>query len=87
MGYRELVKEIPTSKHKELFERLLDALLEAKEGGRVPSSLAKTILYYAQREQLEIEAGLTSLLEALTIADPEGVAAIKEEFGLEGKVK
>lgn len=83
MSYRELVKQIPRPMYEMLSERFLDALLEAKEGGKVPSSLAKTVLYYAQRERLASDAGLISLLRALVLADPEKTIAILDEFGLE----
>lgn len=66
-----------------LSEKLFDALLEAKGGENVPSSLAKSILYYAQRERLASNAGLINLLRALVIADPEKANAILEEVGLE----
>ena len=82
MSYRDLVKQIPRPMHEMLSERILDALLEAKEGGSVPSSLAKTVLYYAQREQLASDAGLANLLKALTLADMESAITILEEFGL-----
>jgi len=83
MRYREIVEEIPRPMYVKLSEKLLDALLEAKDGGNVPSSLAKTVLYYAQREQLSSVAGLTNLLNALSLADPDKAVEILEEFGLE----
>lgn len=83
MSYSELVKLIPRPMYSLLSERLLDALLEAKDGGNVPSSLAKTILYYAQRDRLASDAGLINLLRALNIADSEKVTTILDEFGLE----
>ena len=46
MEYRELVKSIPRPMREGLSENLMDILLEAKDGGNVPSSVAKTILYY-----------------------------------------
>ena len=85
MDYRKIVGQIPPSKFEALSDRLLDALLEAKEGGKVPSSLAKAILSHSKREQLAGEAGLTNLLEALSVADPEAYAAIRSEFGLMGE--
>jgi hypothetical protein len=66
-----------------LSEAMMDILLEAKDGGTVPSSVAKTILYYWQRDQLASEAGLTSLLRAVVKADPVQTAKIMEDFGLE----
>ena len=83
MSYRELVKQIPRPMYEMLSEKLLDALLEAKDGDKVPSSLAKTILYYAQRDQLASDAGLINLLKALALADQEKADAILDDFGLE----
>lgn len=81
-----MVEHIPQPMYEELSERLLDALLETKEGGNVPSSLAKALLHQAQREQLASDIGLSILLEALALADLEKVVAILDEFKLE-KVK
>lgn len=83
MSYRELVQRIPRPMYEKLSEKLLDALLEAEGGAIVPSSLAKTVLYFAQREQLSSVAGLTNLLNALTLADPDKAIKILEEFGIE----
>ena len=83
MGYREFVKSIPATMRELLAERLIDVMLEAKDGSRVPSSLAKTILFYWQREQLASEAGLTNLLEAVSYADPDRAFTIMESLGLE----
>ena len=83
MGYREFVKSIPATMRELLAERLIDVMLEAKDGSRVPSSLAKTILFYWQREQLASEAGLTNLLEAVSYADPDRAFTVMERLGLE----
>ncbi len=83
MKYREIVEKIPRPMYVKLSEELLDALLEAKDGGNVPASLAKTVLYYAQRERLSSVVGLTYLLNALSLADPDKAVNILEEFGLE----
>ena len=83
MEYRELVKSVPRPMRESLSENLMDILLEAKEGGDVPTSLAKTILYYWQRDQLASEAGLTNLLRAVVEANPIQTAAVLDDFGLE----
>jgi hypothetical protein len=83
MEYRELVKSIPRPMREGLSENLMDILLEAKDGGNIPSSVAKMILYYWQRDQLASEAGLTSLLRALVEADPMKTAAVLDDFGLD----
>jgi hypothetical protein len=83
MSYRWLIKKIPTSKYEMLAERFMDALLEAKEGGNVPSSLVKAILYYSAQDHLASETSLVTLLEALASVDPQLTVSILEEFGLE----
>ena len=83
MSYLELVKTIPKTIRKPLSERLIDILLEAKEGGKVPPHLAKIILFYWQRDVLDSEAGLTNLLEAASEAFPDAVILALDDFGLE----
>ena len=82
MSYRELVKKISTSLCEVLSDRFMDVLLEAKDGGNIPSSLTKAILYHSMRGQLASEAGLVDLLGALAVADPQRAATMLEEFGL-----
>ena len=78
-----MVKSVPRPMREGLSENLMDILLEAKDGGDVPTSLAKTILYYWQRDQLASEAGLTNLLRAVVEANPIQTAAVFDDFGLE----
>lgn len=78
-----MVKSVPRPMRESLSENLMDILLEAKDGGNVPTSLAKTILYYWQRDQLASEAGLTNLLRAVAEADPIKTASVLDDFGLE----
>ncbi len=82
MEYREMVKTIPATLRGVLAEKLIDVMLEAKEGNRVPSSLAKTILFYWQRDQLSSEAGLINLLQAVAYADPAKAATVIDNLGL-----
>ena len=83
MEYRELVRSIPKPMRESLSEKFMDLLLEAKEADAVPSSVAKTILYYWQRDQLASEAGLTTLFKTVVEADPEKALGIIDDFGLE----
>jgi hypothetical protein len=48
----------------------------------MPSSLAKTILYYWQRDQIATAVGLERLLEASMILEPEKAISLMEELGL-----
>jgi hypothetical protein len=63
-------------------DKFMDVLLEASNGDAVPSSLAKTILYYWQRDQLASNAGLTTVMKAVMEADPAKAIAIIDELGL-----
>jgi hypothetical protein len=82
MEFREMVKSIPATLRGVLAEKLIDVMLEAKDGSRVPSSLAKTILFYWQRDQLSSEAGLINLLQAVAYADPASAASVIDSLGL-----
>jgi hypothetical protein len=83
MDYLELVKSIPKPMRQPLSEKFMDILLEANVTDAVPSSVAKTILYYWQRDQLASEAGLTTLFKTVFEADLEKAIAIIDDFGLE----
>ena len=82
MNYKEFVKQVPKTMRGPLSENLIDILLEGKENIVVPPSLAKTILHYWQRDQLDSEAGLTNLLKATFEADPETTLKVIDNFDL-----
>ncbi|MEM2127470.1 MAG: hypothetical protein QW486_05495 [Candidatus Bathyarchaeia archaeon] len=82
MSYREMVGRIPRSMYKRLSERLIDALLESREGDKLPSYLAKSILFHWQRDTLESEDGISILIEALAKLEPSKAQSTLKEFGL-----
>jgi len=82
MDKREMVKSIPKPLKRIISDKLIDVMLEAKDGSKVPSSLAKTILSYWQRDQLASEAGLINLLQAVEYANPLKAASVLDDFGL-----
>jgi len=77
-----MVKSIPKPLKRVISDKLIDVMLEAKDGSKVPSSLAKTILSYWQRDQLASEAGLINLLQAVEYANPLKAASVLDDFGL-----
>ncbi len=81
MDYRDLVKLVPRTIRGPFSEKLIDILLKSDEA-EIPPSLAKTILHYWQRDQLDSEAGLTNLMKAAAEADPVNTAAVIDDFGL-----
>ena len=74
MVSEEAIREIPGEIRGELATRLVDLLLEAKEGVKLPSSKAKRLLQlWSLGELLEGDEGV----------DPEGLKGILDEYGLE----
>lgn len=83
MEYNTLVDKIPRTLRAPLSENLMDMLLESDEETSIPPSLAKIILSYMQRDQLDSQAGLSSLLKASYEAAPEKTLKIIESYSLE----
>ena len=82
MIVEKIAQNIPESLWNEASEKLIDVVLNSPNAGKMPSDLAKTILYYWQRDQLATEVGLQRLLEASMILDPEKTISLMEELGL-----
>ena len=82
MNYNEFVKQVPRTMRGPLSENLIDIILEGDESLAIAPSLAKTILHYWQRDQLDSEAGLTNLLKATFEAAPERTLKVIDTFDL-----
>lgn len=82
MAVEKIARKIPESLWEVASERLIDIILNSPNAGKMPSSLAKTILYYWQRDQLTTEVGLERLIEAALIIEPEKTVRLMEDLGL-----
>lgn len=82
MALEKAARKIPFSLWDEASEKLIDIVLNSPNASKMPSDLAKTILYYWQRDQLTTEVGLQRLLEASTLLEPEKTINAMEELGL-----
>jgi len=82
MRVEEVVRGIPMSLWRTASERMIDMILNSSNADNMPSDLAKTILYYWQRDQLATEVGLQRLLEAAMRLEPEKTIGLMEELGL-----
>lgn len=82
MAMEKIARKIPTSLWNEVSERLVDIVLNSPNAGKMPSDLAKTILYYWQRDQLATEVGLQRLLEASMLLELEKTISLMEELGV-----
>jgi len=83
MALEKIVRKIPSSSWEATSERLIDIVLNSPNASKMPSGLAKTILYYWQRDQLATEVGLQRLLEASMIVDSEKTIDVLKELGLQ----
>ena len=82
LAMEKIVRKIPTSLWGVASDKLVDLVLNSANGEKMPSDLAKTILFYWQRDQLATEIGLQRLMEAAMILEPEKTVAVIEELGL-----
>ena len=82
MTVEKIAENIPASLWNEASEKLIDVVLNSPNASKMPSGLAKTILYYWQRDQLATEVGLQRLLEASMLLEPEKTTSAMEELGL-----
>lgn len=82
MALEKIARKIPASLWNMTSEKLIDLVLNSPNASRMPSDLAKTILYYWQRDQLATEVGLYRVLEVSMILEPEKTIALMEELGL-----
>jgi len=83
MALEKIVRKIPSSSWEATSEKLIDIVLNSPNASRMPSGLAKTILYYWQRDQLATEIGIQRLLEASTHIDLEKTIEVLKELGLQ----
>jgi hypothetical protein len=82
MALEKIARNIPASLWNVASEKLIDIVLNSPNASKMPSDLAKTILYYWQRDQLATEVGLQRVLEASMILEPEKTVNLMEELGL-----
>jgi hypothetical protein len=79
VSYKKIVKMIPVEKREELSDKLLNYLLKSKKEKNMPSSLAKCFLSQWQTGSFDDETGLTVLLEATVLLEPEKTTEFLEQ--------
>ena len=78
----EVVLKVPVVLRATLADKLIDLILNSPRADQLPSDLAKTILFYWQRDQLPTETGLQRLLEASMTVSPDETLKLFEDLGL-----
>jgi len=82
VALERIARKVPTSLWTILSEELIDITLNSTNAEKLPSDLAKTILYYWQRDQLATEVGLQRLLEATMLLEPEKTIELMDSLGM-----
>jgi hypothetical protein len=82
MDYAKLAKLIPTEKQRAVADKLIDVILRSKNDNKMPSDLAKKILYQWQQDLLTSQHGLSALLEAATLLEQEKILKVLTELQL-----
>jgi len=80
MDYHKLVELIPVAKCETLSDRLVDFILTSKNDEKMPSQLANKMLHYWQHDMLKSESGLTALLEAALLLEPDKTINVFNEL-------
>jgi len=82
VALERIARKVPTSLWTILSEELIDITLNSSNAEKLPSDLAKTILYYWQRDQLATEVGLQRLLEAAMLLEAEKTIELIDSLGM-----
>jgi len=83
MSLGDIVGTVPVSLYGITSKKLIEIVLATEKTDKIPTPLAKSILYLWQRDQLENEVGIKKLLEAATYVEPEKTIAFFREIGLQ----
>jgi len=82
MDYGKLVEAVAIQKRSVLSDKLVDLILASKNDDKMPSQLANTMLNHWQKDVLNTQTGLTVLLEAAVLLEPEKTLAALTELQL-----
>jgi hypothetical protein len=83
MDYAKLIHMAPVGKWEPLSDKLVDSILSSKNGEKMSSQLANTILHYWQQDVLDSEAGLIALLKAALLLEPDKTINVLNEMQME----
>ena len=71
MDYAKFVELIPDEKLGPLSDQLINFILTTKNEGKMSNKLANSMLYKMQHGAIKSKSGVTILLEAALLLDPE----------------
>jgi hypothetical protein len=71
MDYRKAVGMISSEMRATVSDKLVDVILASKNAEKMSSTLADAMLHHWQQDLLKSESGITLLLEAAVLLEPE----------------
>jgi hypothetical protein len=80
MDYRKLLEMIPNGKWEIVSDKLIDFILASKNDDKMPGHLANVILSQWQNDTLKSETGITALLRAAVLLEPEKTTTMFNEL-------
>jgi hypothetical protein len=82
MDYPKLVESVPAEKLGPLSDQLLNFILTTKNEGKMPTTLANSMLSKMQQGKIKTAMGVAVLLEAAVALEPEKTMAALGEMQL-----
>jgi hypothetical protein len=82
MDYPKIVESVPAEKLGPLSDQLLNYVLTTKNEGKMPTTLANSMLSKMQQGAIKSAAGVAVLLEAAVALEPEKTMAALGEMQL-----
>jgi len=84
---REIVKLIPISLREIVSNEFIKIVINSSNSHKIPPSLARSLLYYWQRDNLSTEIGLAKLIEAALIVEYDKAIKILTDLGLNEAIR
>lgn len=82
MSFLELARRIPLELQGKSANALIDLILNSPNAPMLSISLARSILHHWQRDQLTTESGLSILVEASLLLEPQKTSETFSGLGL-----
>jgi len=84
---REVVKLIPVGLREIVSDEFIKIVTNSSNSYKIPPSLARSLLYYWQRDNLSTEIGLAKLIEVALIVEYDKAIKILTDLGLNDAIR
>lgn len=77
-----MAKKIPADLQSKAADGLVDLILNSQNAAKLPSGLARSFLRHSQSDQFTSESGLSLLVEASSLLEPQKTSEFFDGLGL-----